>query len=128
MWHKIWIILRSEYWRRVRTKAFILTTLLLPFGLILLMVAPGALGYFASQSSQTRIVVVDETGALFDRLQQTSGEPFAFTQTDAPRDSVEAAVRAERFDGYLLLPDSLLDGAGQATYVSRQGGGLTTRA
>ena len=128
MWHKIWIILRSEYWRRVRTKAFILTTLLLPFGLILLMVAPGALGYFAAQSSQSRIAVVDATNTLFDRLQQTGSEEFVFTRMDAPLDSVEAAVRAERFDGYLLLPDSLLAGNGQATYVSRQGGGLTTRA
>lgn len=127
MWHKIWIILRSEYWRRVRTTAFILTTLLLPFGLILLMVAPTALGYFASQSGTTRIAVIDETNVLFNRLQEAANTSLVFTRPDAPRDSVEAAVRAEQFDGYLLLPASLLDGEGRATYVSSQGGGLTTR-
>ena len=128
MWHKIWIILRSEYWRRVRTKAFILTTLLLPFGLILLMVAPGAIGYFASQSSETRVAVIDETGVLFDRMQTASGSQFILSRTDAPRDSVEAAVRAGTHDGYLVLPDSLLNGGREATYISSQGGGLTTRA
>jgi len=128
MWHKIWIILRSEYWRRVRTKAFILTTLLLPFGLILLMVAPGAIGYFASQSSETRVAVVDETGVLFDRMQAASGSQFILSRSDAPRDSVEAAVRAGTYDGYLVLPSNLLDGGGSATYTSSQGGGLTTRA
>jgi ABC-2 type transport system permease protein len=128
MWHKIWIILRSEYWRRVRTKAFILTTLLLPFGLILLMVAPGAIGYFASQSSTTRIAVIDETDVLFDRMQEASGSPFVLSPTDLPRDSVEAAVRAGTYDGYLVLPKNLLDGGSEATYTSSQGGGLTTRA
>jgi len=99
MWHKIWIILRSEYWRRVRTTAFILTTLLLPFGLILLMVAPGAIGYFAASSGETRVAIIDETGVLFDRMQAASSSQFILSQTDAPRDSVEAAVRTDTYDG-----------------------------
>ena len=128
MWHKIWIILRSEYWRRVRTTAFILTTLLLPFGLILLMVAPGAIGYFAASSGETRVAIIDETGVLFDRMQAASGSQFILSQTDAPRDSVEAAVRTDTYDGYLVLPSDLLNGGSTATYTASQGGGLTTRA
>ena len=53
---KIWTILRSEYWRRVRSKAFILTTLLAPIGIVLLALAPGALMY-VSQGSATRVAV-----------------------------------------------------------------------
>lgn len=125
--HKIWTILRSEYWRRVRSKTFILVTLLAPFGILILMLAPGAL-FYVSQSSATHVAVVDETGVLADRLQQTSSDKFLFTPTAAPLDSVRSAVRAGVYDGYLTLPDSLLDGKGRAIYYSTGGGGLATRA
>ena len=122
---KIWLILRSEYWRRVRSLAFILATLLVPLGFALVFAAPAALGYLAEQSSQQTIAVVDETGQLADSLAASSDEQLAFDPVDQPVDSVRAAVRDETYDGYLLLPDSLLAGTGQATYYSMQGGGLT---
>ena len=102
---KIWLIVRSEYWRRVRSKAFILATLLVPLGFIL----------------------VDQTGRLADSLAAAGDEQLTFRRVDAPTDSVRAAVRDGEYDGYLLLPDSLLAGKGQATYYSMQGGGLTDR-
>jgi ABC-2 type transport system permease protein len=122
---KIWLILRSEYWRRVRSLAFILATLLVPLGFALVFAAPAALGYLAEQSSQQTIAVVDETGQLADSLAASSDEQLAFEPVDQPVDSVRAAVRDETYDGYLLLPGSLLAGTGQATYYSMQGGGLT---
>ena len=123
--HKIWLIVRSEYWRRVRSTAFLLATLLVPFGFILVAAAPAALGYLAEQSSQKTVAVVDETGgALADSL-AAGDEQLTFRPVDQPVDSVRAAVRAETYDGYLLLPDSLLAGTGSATYYSMQGGGLT---
>ncbi len=122
---KIWLILRSEYWRRVRSTAFILATLLVPFGLVLVFAAPAVLGYLAEQSSQQTVAVVDETERLADSLAAASDEQIAFQPVEQPVDSVRAAVRDETYDGYLLLPDSLLDGKGQVTYYSMQGGGLT---
>jgi ABC-2 type transport system permease protein len=122
---KIWLILRSEYWRRVRSTAFILATLLVPLGFVLVMAAPAALGYLAEQTSQQTIAVVDETEQLADSLAAAGNEQITFQPVDQPVDSVRAAVRNETYDGYLLLPDSLLDGKGQATYYSTQGGGLT---
>jgi len=123
--HKIWLILRSEYWRRVRSTAFILATLLVPVGFVLVAAAPALLGYLAEQSSHQTIAVVDETGQLADSLAAAGDEQISFERVDQPVDSVRAAVRAETYDGYLLLPDSLLAGKGQPTYYSMQGGGLT---
>lgn len=126
--HKIWLILRSEFWRRVRSKAFILATLLVPFGVVLLFAAPALFGYLAEQTDERTIAVIDETGHLADSLAAASGERITFRPVDAPPDSMRAAVRAGRYDGYLQLPASLMEGTGEATYYSVEGGGLSLRS
>jgi ABC-2 type transport system permease protein len=126
--HKIWLILRSEFWRRVRSTAFLLATLLVPVGVVALAAAPALFGYLAEQTDERTVAVVDETGRLADSLTAASGDRLTFRRTDLPVDSVRAAVRGGRYDGYLLLPASLLDGEGAATYYSMEGGGLTLRA
>jgi ABC-2 type transport system permease protein len=123
--HKIWLIVRSEYWRRVRSTAFILATLLVPVGFVVVAAAPAALGYLADQGSRRTVAVVDQTGRLGDPLAAASTEQLTFRPVAQSPDSVRAAVRAGAYDGYLLLPDSLLDGTGRATYYSMQSGGLT---
>ncbi len=122
---KIWLILRSEFWRRVRSKAFLLATLLVPVGFVVLAAAPAVFGYLAEQTDERTVALVDKTGQLADSLMAADGDRITFAPTDSPVDSVRAAVRAETYDGYLLLPASLLDGEGRATYYSMEGGGLT---
>lgn len=125
--YKIWLIARSEFWRRVRSKAFILATLLVPIGFVVVAAAPALLGLLAEETSHQRVAVVDQTGRLADSLAATSGDRFAFVPVRMPIDSIAASVRSEEYDGYVVLPDSLLEGTGQATYYSSQGGGLTDR-
>lgn len=125
--YKMWLVASSEFWRRVRSKTFILATLLVPFGFILVAAAPALLGYLADQSDQTTVAVVDETGALGDSLAASSDAQLRFRTVTEPIDSVRAHVRAGTYDGYLLLPDSLLEGKGGATYYSAESGGLTDK-
>ncbi len=126
--HKIWLILRSEFWRRVRSKAFLLATLLVPIGIVILFSLPALFGYLAEQTDHRTVALVDETEQLADSLVATSGSQLTFQPTDAPTDSVRAAVRSGRYDGYLHLPASLLSGDGDATYYSMEGGGLSLRS
>ncbi|MEF8816061.1 MAG: ABC transporter permease [Salinibacter sp.] len=125
---KIWLILRSEFWRRVRSKAFVLATLLVPFGAILVLAAPALFGYLAEQTDDRTVAVMDETGRLADSLVAASGERLTFRPVDLSTDSVRSAVRRGQYDGYLRLPASLLDGTGEATYYSMEGGGLSLRS
>ena len=106
--HKIWLILRSEFWRRVRSKAFLLATLLVPVGFIVLAAAPAVFGYLAEQTDERTVALVDETQQLADSLAAMSDGRVTFRPTAAPIDSVRAAVRGGQYDGYLLLPASLL--------------------
>jgi ABC-2 type transport system permease protein len=126
--HKIWLILRSEFWRRIRSKAFILATLLVPIGFVILAAAPALFGYLAEQTDERTVALVDETEQLADSLMAASDSRVTFAPTTMPIDSVRAAVRDGRYDGYLLLPASLLEGKGEATYYSMEGGGITLRA
>jgi ABC-2 type transport system permease protein len=126
--HKIWLILRSEFWRRVRSKAFLLATLLVPVGFIVLAGAPGVFAYLAEQTDERTVALVDETQQLADSLRSVSDGRITFEPTALPIDSVRAAVRDGQYDGYLLLPASLLEGNGTATYYSMEGGGLSLRA
>ncbi len=125
---KIWLILRSEFWRRVRSKAFLLATLLVPVGFVILAAAPAVFGYLAEQTDERTVAVVDETGRLADSLVAAGGDRLTFRPTDASVDSVRGAVRGGRYDGYLLLPASLMEGEGEATYYAMEGGGLSLRA
>lgn len=122
---KTWIVLKSEFSRRVRSKWFILTTLLGPLFLILLMVAPAVIGYMASESNVRRIAVVDETGVLAASLEEASTERFRFVPSEQPVDSVRAAVMNDEFDGYLVLPEDILIDEARASYYSVEGGGLS---
>ncbi len=66
--NKILIIIQREYLIRVRTKAFILSTLLTPLGLGLLMLIP-LLAAFNIEKEFTVVHVIDETGSgIQDRL------------------------------------------------------------
>ena len=122
--HKIWIIAKSEYLRRVRSRAFILSTLLLPVGLVLFMVVIGLLSVSAfKQQKERSIAVVDSTGVLGPALVSVSDDALRFTVTGEPTDTLRKAVTEGRYDGYLVLPPGSVDGEGRIAYYATAGGG-----
>jgi ABC-2 type transport system permease protein len=73
---KLLVIVKREYLARVRTKAFLITTLLLPLFVVASAVVPGLL-FSIKSGGATRIAVVDETGKLFAPVREallTSGD------------------------------------------------------
>jgi ABC-2 type transport system permease protein len=125
--NKTWIVLKSEFLRRVRSKWFIIMTLLAPLIVIALAVLPGLFMYFASQSEQRTVGVVDETGILLPALEAASDEQLRFVALTEPVEVVREAVQAGAYDGYVVLPAGLLDGEGGVTYYTGEGGGLSAR-
>lgn len=122
---KTWVVFRSEFGRRVRSKWFIITTLLGPVFLIAIMVIPGVIGYMASEGNVRTIAVVDETGALLQSLQDEAGAQMRFVPAEGPRDSLRAAVERGDLDGYLVIPAEIMEGRAEALYYSVEGGGLS---
>lgn len=134
--HKIWAVIRREFVERVRTKAFLLSTILFPVFMAAMVIIPG---FLLSRSTGTlRIALVDATTDEMGRRMATAldaarigkGEAalprFAVTRFPAVdhaiavRDSLlpvtgRSRKSLEGFDGILLVTDSTVIG-GKAAY------------
>lgn len=117
---KIWLIIKREYMTRVRTKGFIIGTIIVPLiglGSILLVVF--LVGHTASRS--LRLVIMDNSGSLAPTIVRqldgklADGEPqFVVEQVISHAKSPEAVqqdlrtrINREQLDAYLLIPRDL---------------------
>lgn len=123
--NKTLLIARSEFLRRVRTKAFVLGVLLAPLGLAVVLGIPVLLALFSGDDARREIVVLDESGRLFESVAANLPERFTATQDAGPLDSLRARVLDGRTDAALVLPEALLVGEGSATLLGRSGGGIS---
>ena len=73
---KIYLIVSREYLERVRKKSFIVVTLLMPLLMIALMLAPTLMMLYGGGSEQKRVMVVDRSGVVADRLYSSQEVAF----------------------------------------------------
>lgn len=122
---KIWIVFKSEFLRRVRSKWFIIGTLLAPVILIAIAVLPAVLGVAASESDEKSIIVLDDTGIFLEGLKRHASDQYSFTISDAAPEVLRQEVLDGNYNGYLYIPEILLDGEGEASFYSVEGSGLS---
>jgi len=130
MWARIFAIIRREYLERVRTKAFWISTLLVPFFLGAVMILPAYLA--ARGGGEFTVAVVDLSGRFFEPVQSEverflSGDDEKLvitlvsqalgTDPEAVREQVKEQVQKKTFDGMLVLPETLPD-EGTPEYVA----------
>lgn len=119
---RIWVVAKNEFLKRVRSRWFVLTTLLGPLALIAFIAIIGFISVKAMEGGDRTVLVIDGTGVLEDSLENRSREGLAFRGSDAPEDSVRAMVLRGDADGYVTIPASVLTGVGDVTYYSVEGG------
>jgi len=127
---RIIAIVRREYLERVRTKAFWISTLVVPLFMGAMMFIPAWLA--ARGGGQFRVAVLDLSGRFagpvrqeVQKLLKADTEKLSVTLKDvapgpdpaATREKVKAAVQAGTYDGMLVLPAGLPD-QGQPEYVA----------
>ena len=122
-WYTVWAVIEREFVARVKSRAFILATLLTP-----LLVA-GFFGFVfwlevRDDGAEPALAVVDETGQLYEflapRLEEAGYEPRQVSGDEADAEVLDARVAAEELSGYLRVDDETLT-SGTATYRSRDG-------
>lgn len=123
----VFVVLKSEFLRRARSKGFIIGTLLTPIGFLALIAVMVGIGILMSKTDTQTFAVNDQTGVLYERLVEEASSSIVLEQTDLLGDSLAAAVRADRFNGAVLLPGSLLDGEGDIELYSATSGGGNMR-
>lgn len=109
-------VVRREFLERVRTKAFLIGTVLGPLLLAALTIVPGLL--MSRAGKPLKVAVLDEDGSLSGPVRtalsaaKVAGNPrFQVHDVPGDRKALDEAVLDGRIDGYLRLPQGALDAA-----------------
>jgi len=129
---EIMLILRREFLERVRTRGFVLGTILFPAFMAAVLIVPMML---EGGAEERRFAVVDEAPAgIAERFVQTLTTPAEGAETsryrvevvagplDAVRDELHARIQADELHGYVVLPADVLE-RNQVQYRAKAIGG-----
>ena len=129
MWNRIWAVIRREYLERVRTKAFWISTLLVPVLMGGMMIIPALLA--ARGGGEATVAVLDLTGRYWEPIRAEVEEMLSSDDNfevrlvevdpgpdpETTREEIKQRVQGKEFDGMLVLPPGLPD-EGQAEYLA----------
>ncbi|HEX9730152.1 MAG TPA: ABC transporter permease [Gemmatimonadales bacterium] len=129
--NKIWAVIRREFVEKVRTKWFIIGTVLGPvlmFGLVALPIL------MADKETHRSVAVLDATATGFgerlaDALDRADAlatrlVPVDLVELEDAADSLAVAVTAKELDGFLMVTDAVIDD-GRAEYRGTNVSSLT---
>jgi ABC-2 type transport system permease protein len=110
------VIARRELLERVRSKWFVIMTLIGPIGMIAMVVVPALIA--RSSTSGTRIDIVDQSNSLgvpIEKALHAVGWKVDIVAFDTP-DSIELEkIRKDKINGFIKIPKDALDG-GEIVY------------
>lgn len=115
---QVWSVIRREYVERVKTKAFILSTLGMPLLMIVGMVGFGIVASLAVQSER-QIALIDLNGQLGERVQQALDRAGYDVELAAPGTGaadLDQQVLDEELEAYIVLDDTT---ASEAVFAYR---------
>ena len=130
MLSRIKAVIRREYLERVRTKAFWISTLVVPFFLGAVMILPAYLA--ARGGGEFSVAVIDLSGRFFepvenevDRMLGGDDEKLSIdlflqdpgADPETTRERIKDQVQQKDFDGMLVIPAEMPD-EGQPEYVA----------
>lgn len=119
---QIALVLKREYLTRIRSKAFIVTTLLVPLGIIVLFGIGFFMAVWESETEHT-IGIVDQTDVLYPRLEELNPRRYS-NMSDTPIDSIRSMVIRGEIEGYIVLTETNIDSAQSPELVYGGGGGV----
>ncbi|MDZ7289877.1 MAG: ABC transporter permease [candidate division KSB1 bacterium] len=128
---KMWTVLRREYLSRVKTKGFVIGTILLPLFMLAIFILP-TLFMFLKSDKPKQIAVIDLTGMVFDSLFVTLSDTnqagqrlynfvkhqIAAEDLEATKERLRAAVNQKGLDGFIVIPANIFED-GTAEYQAK---------
>lgn len=103
---RFWIILFHTYVSKLKTKSFIITTLVTAIILIGLTNMTNIIDYFNKGNGEEKVAVIDETGELFPLFEarlKTVNEELVIEKFNGSETEAEDQVESEQFQGLLIL-------------------------
>jgi len=120
---QILLVLKREYTTRIRSKAFIIATILIPLGMVAFMGIGIGIAVWDSQPVHT-IGIIDQTHRIYPQLKNLAPDRYK-DYSSLPEDSLRSMVQNEKIDGYIALNDSILNEKASPEFVSSGAGGLS---
>ncbi|MDG5766439.1 ABC transporter permease [Balneolales bacterium ANBcel1] len=120
---KLLLIIQREYLVRLKSKVFIVTTILAPVFMILLLVIP-SLVHVLTSDTERRFQVYDETGVIAQRMIAT--DSVFYQPANASTEELRQRLQVGSIEGYILIPHEVLDGRGQPAFYHDGSAGMTT--
>ncbi len=133
--HNVWLIAKREYLERVRTKAFIITTVLVP--LLMGGGLAGSILYGSKAKSTSHIAIVSQDQQLATDLQtelQDSRDSHMTVDVISPpghdtRSTLDSELADKELDGYLWITPATDAGSRPTlTYTPRSTGDIVTKS
>lgn len=122
MWQDVRAVIRREYLQRVRTKAFVISTVALPLFIAAALLVPLYLER-RNDGRERRIAIVDETGVLYERVRgELAAGGWTVERVASDVETIEALqvrVRDGELGGFLVL-DLETPTTGAATLYARE--------
>ena len=136
---KLWLVVKREYLARVRTRAFVISTVSLPLLTLGILVLAQVVAR-QHQDHPLKIAILDAAGGLGEPVAKgltqklPDGRPtFQVTktierpeQTEKVREELRAQLRQGRLDAYLLIPRDVLEGKAAEFHSKNPGDAMIT--
>jgi ABC-2 type transport system permease protein len=131
--HEVWLIARREYLERVRSRAFLMMTILFPLMISLLI---GGSVFASKLGSGVKKIAIASNNTVLARAvaaEMQKGEPdsakakepeVVAPASEAQRAELNRRVQDKTLDGYLWLEQKPGTAATEATFISRSAGDL----
>ena len=115
---EVMIVIRREFMERVRSRAFIIGTIVFPLFMLAVFAVPILMQ--RSTTAERHFALVDEApdpiGSRFEALltaTHPNGNTYTIERVTGPytdvREQLIARVRSEELDGFLVLPAGIID-------------------
>lgn len=119
---KIFTMIQHEYITRVKSKGFIIGTLLGPIFIVALIAIPGIVAYFSVDSTEKKIAIVDNTEFNIGN-QIVNSDTTKYFLSNENEALLKDKVLDGSLDGYLVV-DSNVVSKGLANVYTSGGGGI----
>ncbi|MCA1803376.1 MAG: ABC transporter permease [Rhodothermaceae bacterium] len=120
--NKFFLVFKREYFSRLKSKTFIITTILAPVGFLMLFLIPIAVSSLSSERERI-VYVVDETGTIDHRLVEANPGLYRIPDT-TEMDELRGEVMARKVDAYVYISESVITNTGSPELVYGGAGGL----
>lgn len=119
---KIMTIISHEYLTKVKSKGFLIATILGPLLMLAVIAVPVAVALLSGNDTEKRIAVLDKTDLeIGKKIIALDNQKYFIA--DKNEQKLREEVLSEELDGFLLVPDDVVKSS-KVTVFTRGGGGL----